>query len=192
MCVCVTDLAPTTPFLTVVVHACPGPCVIDILPVAFPPSLFLFSYLVLIFYPTLWFNPKREERKRGILTTMPGTVDDVCVSPTPTVLSSCSTSGGGGGRGREVGHVHLSPATAAAAAAAAPCSSSLSCSPNDQPESQPCREFKDFNGIRTWGSRNNNSRSSSALDRHSESSESLDNHSSCSANGGRQVFLFHN
>lgn len=58
-----------------------------------------------------------------------------------------------------------------------------------QDGAQPSREFKDFNGIRTWSSRNNHSRSSSALDRHSESSESLDNHSSCSANGGRQVFF---
>lgn len=108
---------------------------------------------------------------------MPGTLDEVncCVSPTPTVLSS-STSG--------VDHLSSPP----------PTSSSLSPhhhhhhqdSLNNSRESSRS-EFKDFSGIRSWGSRNNNSRSSSALDRHSESSESLDNHSTCSANGGRQM-----
>jgi len=103
---------------------------------------------------------------------MPGTLDEVncCVSPTPTVLSSTS------------GVDHLS----------SPHPPASSLSPHHHQDSlnnsQSSREFKDYNGIRSWGSRNNNSRSSSALDRHSESSESLDNHSTCSANGGRQVF----
>ncbi len=102
---------------------------------------------------------------------MPGTLDEVncCVSPTPT--GSLSSSG------------LSSPPP--------PPASSLSPSHHQHQDSlnnsQSSREFKDYSGIRSWGSRNNNSRSSSALDRHSESSESLDNHSTCSANGGRQV-----
>jgi hypothetical protein len=99
---------------------------------------------------------------------MPGTLDEVncCVSPTPTGSSGLS-----------------SPPPPASSLSP----QHLQSHQDSLNNSQSSREFKDYNGIRSWGSRNNNSRSSSALDRHSESSESLDNHSTCSANGGRQV-----
>ncbi|XP_046450293.1 uncharacterized protein LOC124198484 isoform X3 [Daphnia pulex] len=99
---------------------------------------------------------------------MPGTLDEVncCVSPTPTGSSGLS-----------------SPPPPASSLSP----QHLQSHQDSLNNSQSSREFKDYNGIRSWGSRNNNSRSSSALDRHSESSESLDNHSTCSANGGRQM-----